>query len=438
MDRPPSGHLRISRPGRAAQAGALLLVCALGGFLYWGSLAAAVAALTIAAIGVAIGWVARDAGPKNPSAEVENDSGTSQPAAVIGLIESLEIAAVLLDDQEKVQAHNRGAREIFPHVKTGQNLSLISRNPDLLNTVRQVRTGERSQSLEMVERFPVVRRLHVTVSPVTSPAMPLEKSAQLQSTFLLLQFRDLTEQDRLAQMRSDFIANASHELRTPLASLKGFIETLRGPARDDVAARQRFLGIMDAQASRMTRILDDLLSLSRIEMRTHLAPDGLVDIGALLTAVVQGLEPVARDAKITLRFDGGVVAHRVPGDRDELEQVFQNLAYNAIKYGHEGGQVEISVERRKADGSAKERVVVSVADNGPGIASEYLPRLTERFYRVDTATSRDRGGTGLGLAIVKHILVRHRGDLEIVSVVGKGSTFTVLLDALSDSIPATT
>jgi two-component system phosphate regulon sensor histidine kinase PhoR len=244
-----------------------------------------------------------------------------------------------------------------------------------------------------------------------------------------VQFRDLSEQDRLAQMRSDFIANASHELRTPLASLRGFIETLEGPASEDSAARKRFLSIMSAQAARMTRILDDLLSLSRIEMRAHVPPTGNVSVGAVLKEVCQGMEPLAHEAGISINLNlPQTPPLQVRGERDELVQVFQNLVQNAIKYGRRGGRVDVSLKVDPATSPRRPRLLASVADDGPGIEAEHLPRLTERFYRVDTATSREKGGTGLGLAIVKHILNRHRGDLKISSEVGKGSTFTVSLD----------
>ena len=250
---------------------------------------------------------------------------------------------------------------------------------------------------------------------------------------MLVQFRDLSEQDRLTRLRTDFIANASHELRTPLASIKGFIETLQGPASADATARRKFLGIMEAQAARMTRILDDLLSLSRIEMREHLPPSDIFDVVSILRATVEGLEPIAREARITLEFGVAVGAAQVRGDRDELVQVFQNLIQNAIKYGHEGGRVDVTLVSHPAQSGQPPKIDIAVADDGPGIAEVHLPRLTERFYRVDTATSRERGGTGLGLAIVKHILNRHRGELNVASEPGKGSTFTVVLDAVPDA-----
>ena len=247
---------------------------------------------------------------------------------------------------------------------------------------------------------------------------------------LLIFFRDLSEQDRLARMRADFVANASHELRTPLAYLKGSVETLQGPAKDDAAARETFLNTMAEQAERMTRLVDDLLSLSRVEMREYLPPSGEADLAAVLADVAQAAEPLAQQAGIALTLSGLDGAAVVRGDHDELAQVFQNLIQNAIKYGRKGGMVEVRLARERAARAVRYRV--DVADDGPGIAPQHLPRLTERFYRVNVAASREKGGTGLGLAIVKHVLNRHRGELLITSRLGQGSTFSVILPSASD------
>ena len=244
---------------------------------------------------------------------------------------------------------------------------------------------------------------------------------------ILITFRDQTTTDKLAQMRADFIANASHELRTPLASLRGFVETLQGPARDDPAAREKFLNIMASQAARMTRLIDDLLSLSRVEMKVHLRPTAIVDLNDIAGYVAQTLEPLAEGSQSSITVHALDTPARIRGDREELVQVLLNLAHNALKYGREGGRVDIRLAREPGKPN---RISVAVSDDGPGIAPEHLPRLTERFYRANVATSREKGGTGLGLAIVKHIVNRHRGDLRITSRVGQGSTFTVLFDEL--------
>jgi two-component system, OmpR family, phosphate regulon sensor histidine kinase PhoR len=280
--------------------------------------------------------------------------------------------------------------------------------------------------VELVERVPVERRVAATVSR-------LARSSRPPAPHVLVTFRDLTEQDRLGQMRTDFVANTSHELRTPLASLRAFVETLQGPARDDANARKRFLQLMALQAERMTRLIDDLLSLSRIEMRVHLPPRGIVDLNETAAYVCQSLEPVAEAAKANLKLVRDETPARIRGDREEIVQVLQNLIQNAIKYGREGGAIEVRVGRDARAGAGGAKVWVSVVDDGPGIAPEHLPRLTERFYRVNVASSREKGGTGLGLAIVNHILNRHRAELRISSRLGAGSSFTASFDELGAS-----
>lgn len=406
----------------AFRFGAVGLVVAMAVIAYVTDLAPAAIAVAGVVAGAVFGWMAARSRLDTGSNESAVAKGAENEALLPSLVAAMELPAVVLDPLSAVVAHNGRARELFQHVRAGQALSQLSRNPELLSAVADAIRQNQPRTLQMVDRMPLGRRLLVSVSPIGGGGAD--------GSLLLLQFRDLTEQDRLAQMRSDFIANASHELRTPLAALKGFIETLRGPARNDQVSRERFLTIMEAQAARMARILDDLLSLSRIEMRAHLAPEDVVEVSAIVRGAAHGLEPLASEAGIRLTFSGADVTHRVRGDRDELEQVFQNLIHNAIKYGHAGGCVDVSITETAAGAGAPARVAISVADDGPGIAEEHLPRLTERFYRVDTSQSRERGGTGLGLSIVKHILNRHRGELDIQSEVGKGSTFTVRLVSL--------
>ena len=349
---------------------------------------------------------------------------TSTSDDVLKVIEVLEMPALVLDGASRVEAYNWRANELFPTLGHRQPLTQVSRHPELIETISASQADGLSKNVQIIDRMPYPRRVLVSVSPLEkrddAPVPPR----------LLVQFRDLSEQDRLTQTRSDFIANASHELRTPLASLKGFIETLQGPASGDAKARDRFLAIMQAQAARMARILDDMLSLSRIEMKAHVPPADDIDLGLLVRDVVQGLEPIARDAGITLHNTAAAERFVVKGDRDELVQVFQNLIQNAIKYGRTNGRVDVVFRRETVADGRQSRIAVDVADNGPGIAEEHLPRLTERFYRVDTASSREKGGTGLGLAIVKHILNRHRGELKVASKPGEGSTFSILLDAV--------
>lgn len=237
---------------------------------------------------------------------------------------------------------------------------------------------------------------------------------------VLVVLRDLTREQQIERMRSDFVANASHEMRTPLTAILGTIETLQGPARDDAKARDRFFGTMLTQARRMKRLVDDLLTLSRIELNEHVRPSASVDLCDVARQAKSNLAVLAKELSVdvTMTCTGDTA---VAGDSDELLQVTQNLIENALKYGNSGGRVEVLCE-----GSGNE-VRLAVRDFGNGIAAVHLPRLTERFYRVSTQESRARGGTGLGLAIVKHIVLRHRGRMTIDSLEGQGSTFTITI-----------
>ncbi len=341
------------------------------------------------------------------------------------LIDAIPDPAWVLDSGGVVLNANATARDIFPRLRTGISGALAVRSPEVIEAVERALATGALQTAMLHLRVPVERRLTVAVAPLQAEPGPQTAPA------LLLTLRDLTEQDRLAQMRADFVANASHELRTPLASLRGFVETLQGPARNDAAARDRFLPIMSAQAARMTRLIDDLLSLSRVEMRQHLPPTATVDLAEVAAQAIQALEPQAAQARINLSCEAASRPLLVRGDRDELLQVVQNFVQNGIKYGREGGRVDVRLRLQEAVGAKGPRVELAVVDDGPGIPADHIPRLTERFYRVNAPQSRDKGGTGLGLAIVKHIVSRHGGELQIASKVGKGSSFTVLLDQLS-------
>jgi two-component system phosphate regulon sensor histidine kinase PhoR len=332
---------------------------------------------------------------------------------------------MVLDGTGHVVHANPMAVELFGSRRLGGHIASMSRDPELLDAVDQALMSAESRLVELHERVPVERRLLVTVAPLGG------RPSRASAPALLVSFRDFGEQDRLARMRADFVANASHELRTPLASLKGFVETLQGSAKEDPAARERFLKVMSEQAERMTRLIDDLLSLSRVEMREHLPPGQRVELNEAVAHVIQTLQPLAAEAKTTIHFQPLNAPAEVRGDRDELVQVFQNLIQNAIKYGSTGGRIDVSLARQAVGGGRSTQFIVAVADDGPGIAPQHLPRLTERFYRVNVAASREKGGTGLGLAIVKHILNRHRGELTITSKVGEGSTFRVVLPAAS-------
>ncbi len=335
------------------------------------------------------------------------------------IIQALVDPALTLDRSLNVLDANAAARDVFGWVRLRQHVSHTSRHPELTAAVADAQRLRQRRTFVLDMRTPLDRRLEGIVTPLN-----VEARADDQAAFLI-SLRDLTEQERLASMRADFVANASHELRTPLASLKGFIETMQGPARTDVTAHARFLDIMSQQADRMTRLIDDLLSLSRIEMRAHIPPSATVDLNDIATSVVAALEPQAMLAGATVAVHRLQGRATVRGEHDELVQAIQNLVQNAIKYGRAGGRVDVRI----GEESPAALRSISISDDGPGIAPEHLPRLTERFYRVSVASSRDRGGTGLGLAIVKHIVTRHRGTLAITSSVGRGATFKITLPA---------
>jgi two-component system phosphate regulon sensor histidine kinase PhoR len=335
-------------------------------------------------------------------------------AAAQALLANVPDPVLLVGPDGLVREANAAARVLLPSLRIGHPLSYGLRAPDILEAV-VARPPGNSVHVEYRTRAPAERIFEVQIM-----ALP---PAGDQRLGVMLFFRDLTESRRLERMRVDFVANVSHELRTPLASLVGFIETLQGPARDDPAARDRFFEIMHEQAWRMTRLIDDLLSLSRIELREHVAPNTPVELRSMAAQMIDTLTPMAREqgVEITLRTSDEPLT--VFGEADELLRVVENLVENAVKYGQAGGRVDVSLAR--GDGE----VELAVRDYGPGIAHEHLPRLTERFYRVDVAESREKGGTGLGLAIVKHIVNRHRGRLAIASEPGQGATFTVSIPA---------
>ena len=388
---------------------------------------------TFALIGV-VSFVASVVLLPRPDAEhalpgaLARPAGTARTASAMHVMaEALPDPVILLNPAGHVLFCNAPARGLFASLREGSHISSVIRTPEFLDAVSGAPDRGRAVTVTYAERVPVGRRMAATVAPLT-------RGTERGGNILVL-LRDLTEGERINQMRADFIANASHELRTPLASLRGFIETLQGTAKDDSGARERFLPIMAEQASRMTRLIDALLSLSRVEMNAHVPPSDLVDLNDVLNHAKDTLDPLVRET--AFRFDVGRFPRPaiVRGDRDELVQVLQNLVQNALKYGDKGGQVRIEAKHIPSLGRQGGRYAIAVIDNGPGIAPEHLPRLTERFYRVDVASSREKGGTGLGLAIVKHILNRHKGELAIASMPGKGSTFTIMLNEARASQP---
>src|SRR5437660_11764443 len=413
---PPLRERLLAARGVLVAAGLLLL-----GFAACNLLAALCRLLGLAVVAAAA--VAGPGGrvpPRTGRAPENAGPGIGSPW-IETLIGKLPDPVIVLDRDGRVVAFNAQASAMAPALGRGEAVSLALRVPEVVDAIRQAGAGGGAQRVEFSERVPVDRWLAAHVAP-----LELADASGVIRRLLLMTFHDLTPLRRVEEMRADFVANASHELRTPLASLSGFIDTLRGSARDDPAARERFLAIMQVQADRMARLIDDLLSLSRIELNAHLRPDKQVDPGAIVRQVADSLQTLARDRDVEVKAAGISAPLFVPGDRDELIRVFENLVENALKYAASGKRVDIALSRGEGpDGKAEARV--AVRDRGPGIAPEHLPRLTERFYRVDVSESRAQGGTGLGLALVKHILNRHGGRLTIESVPAQVATFTAHL-----------
>jgi two-component system phosphate regulon sensor histidine kinase PhoR len=344
-----------------------------------------------------------------------------QAALIEQLIDGLPGAAIVLEREGRVIAFNEAASRIAPALRRGEPALIALRTPEVVNAIRRATRRREPQRVEFSERVPLDRWLEAFVTPVRL-AIGDEGSADI----FVMTFNDLTPLRRVEEMRADFIANASHELRTPLAALLGFIETLQGSAKDDAAARKKFLDIMQGQATRMARLIDDLLSLSRIELNAHLQPNTPVDLTPIVRQVVDGLQTLARDRGVEIKIMDSEDTLLVLGDRDELIRVLENLVENALKYGASGRRVDVTLARGHTRGGVPE-ARITVRDYGPGIAPEHLPRLTERFYRVDVADSRAQGGTGLGLALAKHVLNRHGGRLTIESTQGAGAAFIMHL-----------
>jgi len=361
-------------------------------------------------------------------AQARREETAARLAALEAVLDSLPDPLLMLDQRLRILRANAAAKELLADDPQGRELSSVLRVPALLDAAQSaLRPGTGTRAT--FELAGPVRRSFVARVERLAAAAGGEVS-------LIIVFHDVTLEKRAEQMRADFVANASHELRTPLATLLGFIETLLGPASQDAPARSRFLAIMQQQASRMSRLVDDLLSLSHIELREHTAPTEPLDVVKLLRGVIDALQPLAKAREVTIELDSRPdELPRVLADGDELAQVFQNLIDNALKYGRRRTSVRVRVHALERAPVALARVppqglvAVAVEDEGEGIAKEQIPRLTERFYRVDAARSRELGGTGLGLAIVKHIVSRHRGAIQIESELGRGSVFTVFLPA---------
>ena len=406
---------------------------------------AAVTGVAAAAAAALVLWPRSISGPE--STEAGATAAQADPPYAL-VLESLADPVLVASDQGDLDGEprlvfaNAAARELLRLQRSGGLLAAYLRNPRVLETLEEALHGRIEAEAEFEEGGARDRVWRAIAKPL--PSEGRERLA-------LLSMRDETDARRNERMRADFLANASHELRTPLASLAGFIETLRGHAKDDVAARDRFLAIMAQQAERMSRLIDDLLSLSRIELNEHIAPAGELDLGLAIADVIDALGPLAQDQRARIEIHTGPPGSAViVGDRDQIIQVIQNLVDNAIKYAGAGGLVTVELEpevgleaaTRPRTPAASRLSLLSpdhshdaryaalrVSDSGPGIAREFLPRLSERFYRIE-GQHGGHAGTGLGLAIVKHIVNRHRGGLMVESAEGEGAAFTAYFPRL--------
>ena len=363
-------------------------------------------------------------------ARAERDN-TARQRLIEQLVEALPDPILLVDGRLQVVQANTAARRSFAIATLPIQVGLVLRDPGLLAALGAALDGKNASDLTFRPAVDQRKQFAAHIERVDLPIGGPESGGN----GALLALREETEQVMIERMRSDFVANASHEIRNPLASLVGFIETLQGPARDDPEARETFLGIMAEETARMTRLVDDLLSLSRIELAADQPPGETCDVAEIVARVIDSVHPFAARHDVTLKSQGDAALPAIQGTPDQLHQLFTNLVDNAVKYGGNGKTVIVETAYLDpAPPSAgalagRRAVAVSVTDQGPGIAAEHIPRLTERFYRVDKARSRHAGGTGLGLAIVKHIVRRHRGELMIDSAIGKGSRFTVCFPA---------
>jgi two-component system, OmpR family, phosphate regulon sensor histidine kinase PhoR len=415
----PSSSIFSPWPDRLRHSAIILLAAglALAVVVAFGELTLVRAAAVFACIAAAalVPWRLHNAAASREDVRGVNPVET---AAVSAVVAGMPDPAVLLDRAGRVIHLNEAAAQLAPALRKNELAQFALRSPEIITALREAIATTENRRATYLDHVPVDRWMELIITPVPVPTLfgGTEKC-------MLMTFHDQTPLRRVEEMRADFVANASHELRTPLAALSGFIDTLQGPAKDDAKARERFLGIMQAQATRMARLIDDLLSLSRVELSAHVRPDTLTDIVPIIRQVADGLEPLAQERQVTVDIDLPDVPVQIAGDREELLRLFENLVENALKYGASGGKIIVSLESAISSEGIPE-IRVMVRDFGPGIAPEHLPRLTERFYRVDVGDSRAQGGTGLGLSLVKHILNRHRGRLLIESVPKNGATFT--------------
>ena len=320
---------------------------------------------------------------------------------------------LLVDYKKRIHFANSAASKMVGEELVNRDFSAIFDNEAVDDIFNNLSAKSNPQEFIHTQQKGVKRQLRV-------------KFSYLSEVHIAVSLMDMTLRRNLDKVRRDFVANVSHELRSPLTSLIGFIETMRADEEIDGDTRKHFLSIMDEESKRMTRLIDDLISLSRVEVEEHIIPDELVDLGEVTSSVIELFYDRARRHNMQIVLDNQVKLtpelSTIYGERDEIVEVIHNLIENAIKYGYPDSEIIIQLAEVKNN-----QLSLAVTNSGDGIEERHIPRLTERFYRVDKARSRQKGGTGLGLAIVKHIINRHRGQLSIRSELRKTTCFTVLL-----------
>lgn len=383
---------------------------------------------------------------RQPASQVETSFASHTYDSAARLADSFNEAVITINPKREIIFANKAAKKLLPNITIGKSVTKVIRHPNLKDVVKEVIRGNKPEPLNYIIHTPVEQHFKINASELGNDPDSNAPNAMR----IILVLYDITDVERVNTLRADFLANASHELKTPVASLLGYIETLNGHAKDDPIARSQFLGIMQQQAERMQRLIDDLLSLRRIEQTEHIAPTEVGDLYLAARAATEAVAPMAKRRKIKTKYKGPK-SLPVIGQQDQLVQLVLNIVDNAVQMSPPGSKVHLTgsilenwqpgdgfSEERIDESSARRRIinpptagenyaVLRISDTGPGFKREHLPRLTERFYRITgDRSSRDRG-TGLGLAIVKHIVLRHRGGLFIESAEGFGTEFILML-----------
>ena len=342
-----------------------------------------------------------------------------EDATLKSIVDAMAVPAMVLSPDLRILQSNADAEQYFDRRLVGIDVVRILRQPEVRSLLTRVAELGTRQTTDVVIHRTTARTFLVAVGPL--------RNGDPQRPNLLMTLTDISDQLDAERSRSTFVANVSHELRSPLTTLLGAVETLQGPARDNPKARERFLGLMQLETRRMSRLVGDLLNLAKQEAKEHRRPETPIDINRVLSQVRDALEASEdyREGRIQIQT---LENARVRGSEDDLFEAFRNVVENALRYSPPDSEVWIEVTRRRAEpGAGRDRLIIEVRDFGDGIETAHLPHLTERFYRVDKGRSREMGGTGLGLAIVKHIVNRHEGRLSINSRTGKGTTVRILL-----------